>query len=54
VIIAEELVDHDYVDKYTIGYEELKERVAQFPPEKVAPLQVSRPKTCASSRASSR
>jgi anaerobic selenocysteine-containing dehydrogenase len=38
VIIAEELVDHDYVDKYTVGYDELKQRAAQFPPEKVAAL----------------
>jgi anaerobic selenocysteine-containing dehydrogenase len=38
VIIAEGLVDHDYVDKYTIGYDELKERAGQFPPEKVAAL----------------
>ena len=38
VIIAEGLVDRDYVDKYTVGYEELKERAAEFPPEKVAEL----------------
>ena len=38
VIIAEGLVDRDYVDKYTVGYEELKERAAQFPPDKVAAL----------------
>jgi anaerobic selenocysteine-containing dehydrogenase len=38
VIIAEGLVDRDYVDNYTVGYEELKERAAQFPPEKVAAL----------------
>ncbi len=38
VIIAEGLVDHDYVDKYTVGYDELKERAGQFPPEKVAAL----------------
>jgi anaerobic selenocysteine-containing dehydrogenase len=36
VIIAEDLVDHDYVEKYTLGYEELKARAAQFPPERVA------------------
>ena len=36
VIIAEDLVDHDYVEKYTLGYEELKERAALFPPERVS------------------
>ncbi|TWT09545.1 molybdopterin-dependent oxidoreductase [Reyranella sp. CPCC 100927] len=38
VIIAEGLVDHDYVDKYTVGYEDLKQRAAQFPPDKVAAI----------------
>ena len=36
VIIAEDLVDHDYVENYTVGYEELKERASGFTPEKVA------------------
>lgn len=36
VIIAEDLVDHDYVENYTVGYEELKDRAAGFTPEKVA------------------
>lgn len=35
VIIAENLVDSDYVAKYTLGLEELSVRVAEFPPEKV-------------------
>ena len=38
VIIAEDLVDHDYVAKYTVGYDELKERAANFPPDKVADI----------------
>ena len=38
VIIADDLVDHDYVEKYTVGYEELKERAAGFTPEKVAAI----------------
>lgn len=36
VIIAEDLVDHDYVANYTVGYDELKARVAGFTPEIVA------------------
>ncbi|MEQ9640143.1 MAG: molybdopterin-dependent oxidoreductase [Alphaproteobacteria bacterium] len=36
VIIAEDLVDHDYVDNHTVGYDELKARVADYPPEKVS------------------
>lgn len=33
VLITEGLVDEDYVSKYALGYEELKERIKQFPPE---------------------
>jgi anaerobic selenocysteine-containing dehydrogenase len=33
VLIAEKLVDEDYVANYTLGYEELKERIKQYPPE---------------------
>jgi len=33
VLVAEGLVDQDYVSKYTLGYEELKERLRQYPPE---------------------
>ncbi len=32
VLIAEGLIDEDYVSKYTLGFEELKERVKQYPP----------------------
>ena len=32
VLIAEDLVDLDYVSKYTLGYEALKERVKQYSP----------------------
>jgi len=35
VIIAEGLVDQDYVDRYTLGYDQLKARAAEFPPERV-------------------
>jgi len=38
VIIAEDLVDKDYVEKYTLGFDELKERAAKFPPERVAEI----------------
>jgi len=34
-IIAQGLTDSDYVEKYTVGYEELAERAAQYPPERV-------------------
>ena len=36
VIINENLFDADYVNRYTIGFEELKARAQQYPPEKVA------------------
>jgi molybdopterin guanine dinucleotide-containing S/N-oxide reductase-like protein len=38
VIISENLLDHDYVSRYTVGFEELKARAQQYPPEKVAHL----------------
>ncbi len=38
VIIAEGLVDHDYVENYTIGFEELKARAAAFPPARVSEI----------------
>ena len=36
VIINEDLYDHDFVDKWCYGIEELRERVQQYPPEKMA------------------
>ncbi len=36
VLIAEDLVDHDYIDRHTIGFEALRGRAAEFPPERVA------------------
>jgi anaerobic selenocysteine-containing dehydrogenase len=38
VIIAEGLVDYDYVEKYTLGFEELKARAASYPPERVSQI----------------
>lgn len=34
VIINEELYDKDFVDKWCVGFEKLKERVQEWPPEK--------------------
>ena len=36
VIIGENLYDADYVARYTLGFEELKERAREYSPEKVA------------------
>ncbi len=36
VLIGEDRVDHDYIARYTVGFEALKERAAEFPPERVA------------------
>ncbi len=36
VIINEGLHDADYISKYTLGFEQLKQRVQEYPPEKVA------------------
>ena len=38
VIIGEKLHDADYVDRYTNGFDALRERVAGYPPERVAAL----------------
>ena len=38
VIIGEDLVDHDFIDKWTYGYEALAERVKDYPVEKVAEI----------------
>ena len=36
VLINENLLDHDYVANYTLGFEELKERAAEWTPERTA------------------
>jgi anaerobic selenocysteine-containing dehydrogenase len=36
VIIGETLHDADYVSKYTLGFEQLREKVKEYPPERVA------------------
>ena len=38
VLVAENLTDQDYISKYTLGYEELKERLKQYPPERAAEI----------------
>jgi len=36
VILGENLHDADYVSKYTLGFEQLREKVKEYPPERVA------------------
>jgi anaerobic selenocysteine-containing dehydrogenase len=36
VLIAENLLDHDYIANYTLGFEELKERALEWTPERTA------------------
>jgi molybdopterin guanine dinucleotide-containing S/N-oxide reductase-like protein len=38
VIIGEKLYDTDYVSKYTLGFEQLQQRVQEYPPARVAGL----------------
>ena len=36
VLIREGWIDRDYIDRYTLGFDALAKRAAQFPPERVA------------------
>ncbi|HUW48216.1 MAG TPA: molybdopterin-dependent oxidoreductase [Patescibacteria group bacterium] len=38
VVIKEELYDKDFVDKWCVGFEELRERVQRYPPARVAEI----------------
>jgi thiosulfate reductase/polysulfide reductase chain A len=38
VIIKEELFDRDFIEKWTFGFEELKKRASEYPPERVAEI----------------
>jgi molybdopterin guanine dinucleotide-containing S/N-oxide reductase-like protein len=45
VIIKENLIDADYIEKYTLGFELLSERVMDYPPSKVAAITGLSPET---------
>lgn len=36
LLIAEDLLDHDYIARYTLGFEQLKQRASEWPPQRVA------------------
>ncbi|MDQ6924278.1 MAG: molybdopterin-dependent oxidoreductase, partial [Pseudomonadota bacterium] len=38
VLIGENLIDRDYVDRYTLGFEQLTVRVRDYPPQRVAQI----------------
>src|SRR5437667_11013391 len=38
VLVAEDLLDHDYIARYTLGFEQLAERVRDYPPQRVAQI----------------
>ncbi|WP_291993579.1 molybdopterin oxidoreductase family protein [Candidatus Accumulibacter sp. ACC003] len=38
VLIRDELLDHDYIARYTLGFEALSERAWQYPPARVAAI----------------
>src|SRR5439155_5152780 len=38
VIIGEDLLDRDYIERYTLGFGALRERARDFPPQRVAAL----------------
>ncbi len=38
VLVRDDLIDHDYVDRHTLGFDELAGRVADWPPERAAPI----------------
>jgi anaerobic selenocysteine-containing dehydrogenase len=38
VLIAEDLLDHDYIARHTLGFDALKERVREYPPERAAQI----------------
>ena len=38
VLITDELIDADYIARHTLGFEQLKERAAEWPPQRVADI----------------
>jgi anaerobic selenocysteine-containing dehydrogenase len=38
VLVRDGLIDHDYIARYTLGFEQLEKRLADYPPERVAKL----------------
>ena len=38
VLIAEKLIDRDYIDRYTLGFEQLRVRALDYPPQRVAQI----------------
>jgi len=38
VLISENLIDRDYIDRYTLGFEELAVRARDYPPQRVAQI----------------
>ncbi len=38
VLMSENLLDHDYIGRYTLGYDALRERAMQYPPQRAAEI----------------
>lgn len=38
ILIRDDLLDHDYIQQYTLGFDQLRERVAEWAPAKVADI----------------
>ena len=38
VLVAEDRLDHDYIERYTLGFDALKERVREYPPQRAAQI----------------
>ncbi len=38
VLIEEDLLDHDYIEHYTLGFDQLRSRVKEYPPSRVAAI----------------
>ncbi len=38
VLVSEQLLDRDYVERYTVGFTELRERAAEYTPERAAAI----------------